>query len=577
VLVLTLIVVAMLTLGAAAFFERMFAEHQAERTHGRQLQATQLADSGAEYIMALLQQDPALLQQNGGLYGNPTLFQGILVSDDPSAAFQGKFTILAPDLTTDGYYGGVRYGLENESARLNINTVLLADSSGEGNARKILMGLPGMSEQIADAILDWIDADDDQRDQGAEREYYSSLSPPYAPRNGPLASIEELLLVKGVTPALLFGADLNRNGEIDGREQNLTTIDNADNSTGQLDRGWAAYLTCDSAEANVRPDGKPKIDVNMDDLTELHKQLAEVLTPDQADFIVAFRQGGADTGNEKGQSVAQTKVDLTQKGNQKLTTILDLIGVRTRIAKKTTSGSGGSGGGSGGSGGRGGGGGGSGGGGGGAGSGGGAGGGGSSPGAPAGTIAPTGTQGTGTTGGTGSSGGSSSNKATIVIEAAFPEDKASMQDYLPKLMDNLAVNAQPSIPGRLNINQAPRALLAGIPNFTPEMVDQVLSNRDVAMSQQHPEQKYETWLLSNGIVDLATMKKLMPLVTGGGSIYRAQIVGGFFSDPDVPAHRIEVLIDGTKTPPIVRRRWDLKDLGPGYKLEVLGATADDAK
>ena len=88
-----------LTLGAAAFFERMFAEHQAERTHGRQLQATQLAESGAEYIKALLQQDPAVLQQNGGLYGNPNLFQGILVNDDPSAAFRGKFTILAPEAT----------------------------------------------------------------------------------------------------------------------------------------------------------------------------------------------------------------------------------------------------------------------------------------------------------------------------------------------------------------------------------------------------------------------------------------------------------------------------------------------
>src|SRR6266480_3818662 len=106
-LVLTLIVVAMLTLGAAAFFERMFAEHQAERTHGRQLQASQLAESGVEYIKALLTEDPNVLQQSGGLYGNQSLFQGILVSDDPSAAFRGRFTILAPDLTTDGYYGGV--------------------------------------------------------------------------------------------------------------------------------------------------------------------------------------------------------------------------------------------------------------------------------------------------------------------------------------------------------------------------------------------------------------------------------------------------------------------------------------
>ena len=115
-LLLTLIVVAMLTLGAAAFFERMFAEHQAERAHGRQLQANNLAESGVEYVKAVLMQDPETLVQSGGLYANPNLFQGVLVNDDSTAAFRGRFTILAPDLTTDGYYGGIRYGLENESA-----------------------------------------------------------------------------------------------------------------------------------------------------------------------------------------------------------------------------------------------------------------------------------------------------------------------------------------------------------------------------------------------------------------------------------------------------------------------------
>ena len=89
-----------------------------------------------------------------------------MVNDDPLAAFRGRFTLFAPDLTTDGYYGGIRYGLENESARLNLNTVLLADSAKEGNAKAILMGLPGMTESIADAILDWIDPDDDQRRLG---------------------------------------------------------------------------------------------------------------------------------------------------------------------------------------------------------------------------------------------------------------------------------------------------------------------------------------------------------------------------------------------------------------------------
>src|SRR3954463_15580118 len=81
VLVLTLIVVAMLTLGAAAFFERMFAEHQAERAHGQQLQASQLAESGIEYMKVILAKDPQEVQQSGGTYANPSLFQGIVVNE----------------------------------------------------------------------------------------------------------------------------------------------------------------------------------------------------------------------------------------------------------------------------------------------------------------------------------------------------------------------------------------------------------------------------------------------------------------------------------------------------------------
>jgi hypothetical protein len=138
-------------------------------------------------------------------------------------------------------------------------------------------------------------------------------------------------------------------------------------------------------------------------------------------------------------------------------------------------------------------------------------------------------------------------------------------------MDNLAVNASPTIPGRLNINQAPRALLAGIPGLTSTAVDQIISNRDVTLGQQRPEQTNETWLLSSQIVDLAQMKKLMALVTTKGSVYRAQVVG--FFDAEGPPDRLEVVIDATQNPPVVRRRWELKELGPGYPAEVLGVPA----
>jgi DNA uptake protein ComE-like DNA-binding protein len=360
---------------------------------------------------------------------------------------------------------------------------------------------------------------------------------------------------------------LNHNGTIDGNEQTLTTIDNADNSNGQLNRGWAAYLTLDSMEANMRPDGTQKIDVNMDSLEELKKQLLTVFTEDEANFIVAFRQGGAYDGKESSKPISTVKVDTKQRGSIRLNTILDLVGAKTRIAKSgatgAPSGSGDGGGGGGDS----------------------RGGGGQSTGATGGTGGTSGTGGTqGSSsvggqsgsqsggGGGGGSGGSSSN-SRIVIDPVFPDEPGAMGTYLPKLMENLAVNAQPTIPGRLNINQAPRTLIAGIPGIDLTAVDQIISNRDVALSDQHPEQKYETWLLQNGIVDLPTMKKLMSLVTAGGSVYRAQVVG--FFDAQSPAERIEVLIDATQTPPIVRRRWNLRDVGPGYTPEVLGVPVSD--
>jgi type II secretory pathway component PulK len=550
VLILTLIVVAMLTLGAMAFFERMFAERRAVRAYGRQQQTRQLAESGVEYLKAMLVQDPITLKDSGGLYANPNLFKGVLLVDDPVSAFRGRFTVIAPDITTDGLYGGIRYGLENESSRLNLNTVLLADNGSENGARKLLMTLPGMTETIADSILDWIDEDDEQRILGAERDYYSMLDPPYEPRNGPLASIEELLMVRDVTPALLFGADLDRNVAIDGMEQPLTAIENADNSTGLLNRGWAAYLTVDSAESNLRADGRPKIDLNSDNLQDLHSDLSEALGTDMANFIVAYRQGGAyDDENEesadKGESAGGIKLDLTQPGREKLTTILDLIGVKTRIAKQPAAG-GQQGGGGGED---------------------------DGDGDGEGGGDENGGDENGGGGGGGQGGGNNNENSYTIVAAEFRDDPSAMESYLPKLMENCTINPAKSIPGRLNINQAPRLLLTGIPGLTSTMIDQIISNRDVTLGTVRPEQMYETWLLTEGIVELDVMKQLMALVTTSGNVYRAQVVG--FFDAEGAADRLEVVLDATQNPPVVRRRWELRELGPGYSPETLGVPLED--
>jgi DNA uptake protein ComE-like DNA-binding protein len=329
----------------------------------------------------------------------------------------------------------------------------------------------------------------------------------------------------------LFGADLNRNAAVDGFEQPLAAIDNADNSTGLLNRGWAAYLTLDSAESNRRPDGKRKIDVNNDNLEELHKELVDVLGTEMANFIIAYRQSGPYDGNAAGQPASGVKLDFTQPGRHKLRTILDLVGVRLPAPGRDDQNGRGE------------------------------------DNENEQEDSPNQNQEQSSSRGRRDRGGT-------VIDAAFADDPAAMQAYLKKLLDNLAVNEEPTIPGRLNINQAPRRLLAGIPGLTATEVDRIIANRDVTLGQLRPEQTHETWLLTDRIVELDKMKQLLPLVTTGGSVYRAQVVG--FFDAEGPADRLEVVIDATESPPIVRRRWELRELGPGYSPEVLGAAPQDA-
>jgi general secretion pathway protein K len=60
---------------------------------------------------------------------------------------------------------------------------------------------------IASAVLDWRDRDDlEHAKGGAEKSYYAGLNPPYVPKNGPFDDVSELLKIRGVTPALYWGA-----------------------------------------------------------------------------------------------------------------------------------------------------------------------------------------------------------------------------------------------------------------------------------------------------------------------------------------------------------------------------------
>ncbi|SPD72472.1 putative Type II secretion system protein K [uncultured Desulfobacterium sp.] len=99
----------------------------------------------------------------------------------------------------------------DQSGKININS--LVDEQGAPNTAHIfvlrhLMELEefgieeGVTGDIVNSILDWIDPDDDTTEEqghGAEDSYYQGLREPYHCKNGPIETLDELLMVKGMT------------------------------------------------------------------------------------------------------------------------------------------------------------------------------------------------------------------------------------------------------------------------------------------------------------------------------------------------------------------------------------------
>jgi DNA uptake protein ComE-like DNA-binding protein len=289
-----MVVVVLLALGAYTFCETMISESEATVMFGRKVQTRAFADSGVEYAAALL----------GGMserscvsfYDRPESFQGVLLLPADHPRGRGRFSLVAPsDFDPEG--GTVRFGGTDESGKLNLNLIVdweRRDRFVDGQARGMLLHLPGMTHETADAILDWLDEDERPRRYGAESEFYQQLERPYRAKNGPLDTLDELLLVRGVTPELLFGEDFDRNGLLESNEDDGDVSRPADNADGVLQRGWAAYVTIHSRESNLRADGRRRINLNQESLGQLFEELTAEFGDDTADLIVAMRREGED-------------------------------------------------------------------------------------------------------------------------------------------------------------------------------------------------------------------------------------------------------------------------------------------
>ena len=86
----------------------------------------------------------------------------------------------------------------------NLNALAGEEDSEEHLKRfKVLLTSLGIPGNLADALRDWMDADEAVHGFGAEDADYLLLEPPYRAANAPLAHLSELRLLRGMEPEYL--------------------------------------------------------------------------------------------------------------------------------------------------------------------------------------------------------------------------------------------------------------------------------------------------------------------------------------------------------------------------------------
>jgi hypothetical protein len=304
-LVAVLVVISILSYSAYEFAHWVEIETETAIVQGRETQNRYLAESAVAYLEGIER-----LRRQGAevpaLDNQADYFADMAVSLEPAEPSEGtgtteespsgRFTIRCSPASSGGASTSMlgettdRYGVESEGARVHLNAWWERDPTA---LEAFLLQLPGGTKELVAGVLDWLDADDDPRDGGAEREDYEKFDPPILPRNGPVESLTELLLVRGMTPEIFWGEDLNRNGQLDPEENDGERNPPLDDEDGTLDVGWGDYLTLWSMEPNLDGRGKPRVWLNDSDLGRLFTLIEREFGVEWAQWVVSARVLGS--------------------------------------------------------------------------------------------------------------------------------------------------------------------------------------------------------------------------------------------------------------------------------------------
>jgi type II secretory pathway component PulK len=499
-LILVLVVSAMIALAAYRFADVMISYATHARTDHRYVIERSLAESAGATVLAAIEARESL--DVSSTFGVKELIAGKSLLETRDGRMLGKFSVYFQTAKLGS--SDFSIGLEDESSKLNLHSLPL-NREQQSQARVALMHVPGLTAQVADSILDWIDADDEPRPFGAESSYYSSLPQPYEAANRRLKSLDELLKVRGVTKQMLHGQSTRNDS---------TKVSDLPSSPA-----WDRYLTIDSRECNTSRAGAPRINLNDPQLDRVYDQVASKHSTDLARFVIALRLAGPMNDDAQTQkalseedeiaqaearikqqlmdqpsaaadlnsrvSVTRGGMDLSVRPVHRVRSLADLWGTKVRV-----------------------------------------------------TI----------------------DGKDEVLASPWKENSGDFRKMIAEIEDTLSTHSEATVEGRINVNIAPQEVLRMIPKMESQLANAIaIRQRDATghpVADRLTNRSSIAWLLDEGLVSPSQLRELAPYLTCRGDVYKGFVACRTSNRKD--AAQFGLLVDGANPHKSVRH---LKYLG----------------
>lgn len=546
-LVIVLVVVMLLGLAAYGYNHQMVNAYQLSRQHNERAQARLAAVSGIEAMLAVAElplrvRDRQLVE--GRLFRQSiegTLGEAVVAGVGESEAW--SYAIVSPVLGGGGVQGSVvgdsawRFGLTNESGKINVGMLRRQERSFPGHAKRVLLGLPGATAEGVDEFLSahgFVDGTTGprggvvggaglvaERSRGGERSSPGAATALMAKlwTGGDWDHNERLSGLERMTSAAAEGGDGARLG---------TALPSGGGGGGDRDRpefsgsagsAWRNYVTFHSGRRNVNRDGRPRIDLNSRDLRGLHRALVSIWPRAWADYVILARQhalspapiaaqgsqAGAVTGLE-GSGSGMPEIDFSKAPVTTLVTPLDLIGTEVRI-----------------------------------------------PVVPRAGDAPSG-----------------SPPGSGVRERRVSSPFLGGADLVP-LVDDVATDALGVVHGQIDINSAPLEVLMSIPGMAPSVAEKLVQARGSVGADGgaggEDASRTIAWPVVRGVASLVSLRQWYPWITVGGDCYSGQSIG--YRDSRSPIFRTTFVVDARSGVAKVARFQHWHGWGGGFAPESL--------